>query len=149
MKKEILKFTNTPSFSTFIYSIMDEKSFLLPSLSSSTSSLPTSDSVLSLGTLCVACDGFACGKCDVCDGNGDAWGAGEAKFLREKKRSCKIVSEFYFSFFFAGRRRRSQQSRVLEFAGRHTRVEREREREREEFFFPRVFHKLLLLQFCC
>jgi hypothetical protein len=99
MKKEILKFTNTPSFSTFIYSIMDEKSFLLPSLSSSTSSLPTSDSVLSLGTLCVACDGFACGKCDVCDGNGDAWGAGEAKFLREKKRSCKIVSEFYFFCF--------------------------------------------------
>jgi hypothetical protein len=62
MKKEILKFTNTPSFSTFIYSIMDEKSFLLPSLSSSTSSLPTSDSALSLGTLCVACDGFACGN---------------------------------------------------------------------------------------
>ncbi len=53
MKKEILKFTNTPSFSTFIYSIMDEKSCLLPSLSSSTSSLPTSDSALSLGTLCV------------------------------------------------------------------------------------------------
>jgi len=93
-------------------------------------------------------------KCDVCDGNGDAWGAGEAKFLREKKKSCKIVSEFYFSvfplfifLFFAGRRRRFQQSSVLEFAGRHTQVARER--ERGVFFFPLVFHKLLLLQFGC
>ncbi len=95
-------------------------------------------------------------KCDVCDGNGDAWGAGEAKFLREKKRSCKIVSEFYFSvfpflyfpFFFAGRRRRSQQSSVLEFAGRHTRVERERERERGVFFsasFSQVIVAAVLL----
>ncbi len=76
----------------------------------------TRDSVCCMRWICVW-------KCDVCDGIRDAWGAGEAKFLREKKRSCKIVSEFYFSvfpffifLFFAGRRRRSQQSSVLEFA---------------------------------
>jgi hypothetical protein len=84
---------------------------------------------------------------------GDAWGAGEAKFLREKKRSCKIVSAFYFSvfpsFFFLGLEEEDGPNNLASLNLQDAiRVLRESVRERS-FFFSRFFHKLLLLQFCC
>jgi hypothetical protein len=90
-------------------------------------------------------------KCDVCDGNGDAWGAGEAKFLREKKRSCKIVSEFYFSvfpFLYFSFFLLEEEDGPNNLASLNLQdaihVLREREREREEFYFSASFSQVIV-----